>query len=64
MEKSDKVRIMSHLTPCHSLVSYTPMYEMRIKRSGSICWFYSCNSFYIFLNAILSLDNNSMTRRY
>ena len=27
---------------------------MRIKRSGSICWFYSCNSFYIFLNAILS----------
>ena len=41
------------------------MYElMRIKRSGSICWFYSCNSFYIFLNAILSLDNNSVTKRY
>ena len=23
-------------------ISYTLMYEMRIKRSGSICWFYFC----------------------
>ena len=38
--------------PWHSFLSYTPMYEMRIKRSGSICWFYSWNSFYIFLNTI------------
>ena len=36
------------LIPWHSFLSYTPMYEMRIKRSGSICWFYSCNSFYVF----------------
>ena len=28
------------------------MYEMRIKCSGSIGWFYSCNSFHIFLNTI------------
>ena len=91
MEKSDKVRILSHFSPSHEpfvilylvphfsevlkcgkvrqskdnvTLSYTPIYEMRIKRSGSICRFYSCNSFYIFLNAILSLDNNSVTRRY
>ena len=34
MEKSDKVRIMSHF---HSLLSYTVMYEMRIKPFEEIC---------------------------
>ena len=33
--------------PWHSFLSYTPMYEMRIKRSGTVSWFYFCNSFYI-----------------
>ena len=40
--------------PWHSFLSYTPMYEMRIKRSGTVSWFYFCNSFYIFLNAIFT----------
>ena len=58
MKQSDRVRILSHFPPSHesldilSLVTLLYMYEMRIKRSESICWFYSCNSFYIFLNTI------------